>query len=106
MSAYSSGRFSSFFDYVRVIRVTSPAPAEATTMPLSDLFRQHTQAAVASLTSHRIILYTLVSTVAVSVAIANALKNQSNFFSVAIHLSNSNRSVVVSTAGVDRWKST
>ena len=106
MSAYftAAGAFL-FFDYVRIIRVTSPEPAEAT-MPLSDLFRQHTQAAVASLTSHRIILYTLVSTVAVSVAIANALKNQSNFFSVAIHLSNSNRSVVVSTAGGDRWKST
>lgn|ERR1700722_5214070 len=65
-------------------------------MPLNDIFRQRTQALVASLTSYRILLYALVSTLAVSAAIANALKNQSNFYSVAIYLSKSNRSVVVS----------
>ena len=53
------------------------------------------QPLAASLSSHRILVYSLVSTLAVSVAIANALKNHSNFYSVAIYLSKSNRSVLV-----------
>lgn len=53
------------------------------------------QPLAASFNAHRILVYTLVSTVAVSAAIANALKNHSNFYSVAIYLSKSNRSVLV-----------
>lgn len=64
-------------------------------MPLNDVLRHRTQAIAGSLNSHRIFLYTIVSSVAVSAAIANALKNYSNFYSVAIYLSKSSRSVLV-----------
>lgn len=57
--------------------------------------RLRMQPLAASLNSHRILLYSLVSTVAVSAVIANALKNHSNFYSVAIYLAKSNRSVLV-----------
>lgn len=63
-----------------------------------DLLRM--QPFATSLNSHRILLYTLVSTVAVSAAIANALKNHSNFYSVAIYLSKSNRSVLVGLSDI------
>ena len=66
-------------------------------MPLNQLVRQTTQAVAGQVNSHRILLYSLVSTVAVCAAIANALKNYSNFYSVAIYLSRSSRSVLVST---------
>lgn len=64
-------------------------------MPLHDLLRQGTHAFAGSLNSHRILLYALVSTIALSAVILNALKNHSNFYSVAIYLSKSNRSVLV-----------
>jgi len=48
--------------------------------------------------SHRIFFYTLVSFVSVSAVIVNALKNYSNFYSVAIYLSKSSRSVLVCLA--------
>jgi hypothetical protein len=57
------------------------------------------------LNSHRIFLYTLVSTVTVLSAVANALKNHSNFYSVTIYLSKSGRSILVS-AQHDRYMST
>jgi hypothetical protein len=60
---------------------------------IADMLRM--QPFTTSLNSHRILLYTLISTIAVSAAIANALKNHSNFYSVAIYLSKSNRSVLV-----------
>jgi E3 ubiquitin-protein ligase synoviolin len=47
------------------------------------------------LNSHRVFFYTLVSLVSVSAVITNALKNYSNFYSVAIYLSKSSRSVLV-----------
>ncbi|KAF8894937.1 hypothetical protein CPB84DRAFT_1782701 [Gymnopilus junonius] len=48
-----------------------------------------------SLNTHRVTLYALFSFVSVSAVIINALKNYSNFYSVAIFLSKSSRSVLV-----------
>ncbi|RDB25352.1 E3 ubiquitin-protein ligase HRD1 [Hypsizygus marmoreus] len=63
-------------------------------MPLDDVLRQRTHALASSLNNHRILLYTFLSVFAVSAVVANALKNYSNFYSVAISLSKSNRSVL------------
>ncbi|KAG6920120.1 hypothetical protein DXG01_010188 [Tephrocybe rancida] len=63
-------------------------------MPLNDVLRHGTHALAGSLNSHRILLYSIVSLFAVSLTIANALRNYSNFYSVAISLSKSNRSVL------------
>ncbi|KAF5385988.1 hypothetical protein D9615_002410 [Tricholomella constricta] len=63
-------------------------------MPLNDVLRHRTNALASSLNSHRILIYSLFSVLAVSAAIANALRNYSNFYSVAISLSKSNRSVL------------
>jgi E3 ubiquitin-protein ligase synoviolin len=57
--------------------------------------RQGVQSSLRSLLSHRIQLYTLVSLIAVSVVVLNALRNFSNFYSVVIYLSKSGRSVLV-----------
>ncbi|KAI0045279.1 hypothetical protein FA95DRAFT_1495638 [Auriscalpium vulgare] len=48
-----------------------------------------------ALVSHRVLLYTVTSTVAVSATIANALHNHSNFYSVTVYLSKSGGSVLV-----------
>nr|TFK44571.1 hypothetical protein BDQ12DRAFT_641326 [Crucibulum laeve] len=64
-------------------------------MPVNDILLQRTQGAARFLNAYRIVLYCLVSIVAVSAVIANALKNYSNFYSVAIYLSKSSRSVLV-----------
>ncbi|KAF9245005.1 hypothetical protein BU15DRAFT_85815 [Melanogaster broomeanus] len=48
-----------------------------------------------SLNSHKMLLYTVLSSVAVSATIASALRSHSNFYSLAIHLSKSNRSVLI-----------
>ena len=64
-------------------------------MPLHDLLQQRAHPVVASLNSHKVLLYGLVSTVVVSATIINALRSHSNFYSVAIYLSKSNRSVLV-----------
>jgi len=64
-------------------------------MPLNNVLRQRTHALAGSLSSHRILLYAVFSAIAVSAVIINALKNYSNFYSVAIYLSKSNRSVLV-----------
>ncbi|KAJ7188475.1 hypothetical protein C8R46DRAFT_1054811 [Mycena filopes] len=53
------------------------------------------QAFTQSFTSHRIILYAIFSFFAVSATIANACRNYSNFYSVAIFLSKSSRSVLI-----------
>ena len=63
-------------------------------MPVN-IFRGRSQELISSLNAHRILVYSLVSTVAICAAVANALRLQSNFYSVAIHLSKSNRSVLV-----------
>lgn len=64
-------------------------------MPFYDLLQQRAHPVVASLNSHKVLLYALVSTVVVSATITNALRSHSNFYSVAIYLSKSNRSVLV-----------
>ncbi|KAJ6555499.1 hypothetical protein B0H10DRAFT_1847897 [Mycena sp. CBHHK59/15] len=62
---------------------------------IGQLLRDRTQALTGSLSSHRILLYAIFSLFAVSGAIANALRNYSNFYSVAIYLSKSSRSVLI-----------
>ncbi|KAG7446450.1 uncharacterized protein BT62DRAFT_986934 [Guyanagaster necrorhizus] len=64
-------------------------------MPVNPVLRRRARALATSINSHRILLYGTLSTVAVCAAIANALKNYSNFYSVAIYLSKSSRSVLV-----------
>jgi E3 ubiquitin-protein ligase synoviolin len=63
---------------------------------LGQVLRERTQAFTGSIGSHRILVYAIFSFFAVSAAIANALRNYSNFYSVAIYLSKSSRSVLVS----------
>jgi len=70
-------------------------------MPLSQVLRQRTRDLAATIASHRILLYTLISTAAVSSTILSALQNRSNLYSVAIYLSKSNRSVLVSLQPTD-----
>ncbi|CDO76688.1 hypothetical protein BN946_scf184677.g8 [Trametes cinnabarina] len=53
------------------------------------------QPLTAAVTSNRIFLYSVFSTFAVAATIANACRAQSNFYSVAIYLSKSSRSVLV-----------
>lgn len=67
-------------------------------MPLNGFLRQRAHPIVASFNYHKVLLYGLVSTIAVSVTISNALRYHSNFYSVAIYLSKSNRSVLVRDA--------
>jgi len=64
-------------------------------MPFRDVLRPRFQPIAGSLLSHRLLLYTLSSTVAVTATIINALQKHSNFYSVAVYLSKSNRSVLV-----------
>jgi E3 ubiquitin-protein ligase synoviolin len=64
---------------------------------LGQVLRQRTQAFTGSISAHRILLYALFSFFAVIAAVANALRNYSNFYSVAIYLSKSSRSVLVSS---------
>lgn len=56
---------------------------------------QTLQSYATSLAAHRLLLYVVFSLGAVAAVIANALKGQSNFYSVAVFLSRSNGSVVV-----------
>ncbi|KAJ7497124.1 hypothetical protein FB451DRAFT_218163 [Mycena latifolia] len=62
---------------------------------IGQIVRERTQALTGSISAHRIFLYTLLSFFAVTAAIANALRNYSNFYSVAIYLSKSSRSVLI-----------
>ncbi|KAK2467802.1 hypothetical protein APHAL10511_000097 [Amanita phalloides] len=48
-----------------------------------------------SLNAHRVLAYSLLSLLAVSLIVLNALRNYSNFYSVTIYLSKSSRSVLV-----------
>jgi len=45
--------------------------------------------------THRIFFYSAFSVLSVGVVVSNALKNHSNYYSTAIHLSKSSRSVLV-----------
>ncbi|KAF8070295.1 hypothetical protein FPV67DRAFT_1010811 [Lyophyllum atratum] len=72
----------------------SASSTAVSTMPLNDVLRHRTHALASTLNSRRILCYSLASLLAVSLVIANALRNYSNFYSVAISLSKSNRSVL------------
>ncbi|EIN11941.1 hypothetical protein PUNSTDRAFT_119134 [Punctularia strigosozonata HHB-11173 SS5] len=61
-------------------------------MPLADIIRQRVHPLV---TSNRTLVYSFLSTLAVSIAIGNALRNHSNFYSVAVYLSKSSRSLLI-----------
>ncbi|KAJ7901204.1 hypothetical protein B0H14DRAFT_3739073 [Mycena olivaceomarginata] len=62
---------------------------------LGQVLRQRMQAFTSSISAHRILLYALFSFFAVVAAVANALRNYSNFYSVAIYLSKSSHSVLI-----------
>ena len=62
---------------------------------MADSLRPRFQSFTDSILSHRVFLYTFASTLAVSATVANALQNQSNFYSVAVYLSKSGASVLV-----------
>ncbi|KAF8972937.1 hypothetical protein BDZ97DRAFT_1900798 [Flammula alnicola] len=63
-------------------------------MPAANVLLRFRSNELASfINSHRVFFYTFVSLVSVSAVIINALKNYSNFYSVAIYLSKSSRSV-------------
>ncbi|KAF8629198.1 hypothetical protein AX17_005783 [Amanita inopinata Kibby_2008] len=63
--------------------------------PLTRPLERFLRASMLFLNSHRVIAYSFLSFLAVSLTIANALRNFSNFYSVAIYLSKSSRSVLV-----------
>ncbi|KAH6914103.1 synoviolin 1 isoform b [Coprinopsis sp. MPI-PUGE-AT-0042] len=63
-------------------------------MPANEALRQRLQSAVHVVNSHRLLFYGLASVTAVAAVVVNALKNHSNFYSVAIYLSKSSRSVL------------
>ncbi|KAI0266690.1 hypothetical protein BC834DRAFT_823381 [Gloeopeniophorella convolvens] len=63
--------------------------------PMADSIRPRAQSFASSLMSHRVVLYSFASTLAVSATIANALQNHSNFYSVAVYLSKSGASVLI-----------
>ena len=69
-----------------------------------DTLRPRMQSLAGSLVSHRLLLYTLSSTIAVSAVIANALRIHSNFYSITVYLSKSGHSVLVRYfSTVDVW---
>jgi E3 ubiquitin-protein ligase synoviolin len=63
---------------------------------MADSFRPRLQSLTGSILSHRVFLYSLASTLAVSATVVNAIQNHSNFYSVAVYLSKSGASVLVS----------
>jgi E3 ubiquitin-protein ligase synoviolin len=63
--------------------------------PSNEVLRQRLQTLAQFANTHRFFIYTFVSLTALGAVITNALKNQSNFYSVAIYLSKSSRSVLV-----------
>ena len=64
------------------------------TMPVHRALQNY----ASSFAGHRVLLYSLFSIGAVLAVVANALRSQSNFYSVTIYLSKSNGTVVVSTS--------
>ncbi|KIJ18970.1 hypothetical protein PAXINDRAFT_70245 [Paxillus involutus ATCC 200175] len=64
-------------------------------MPWNDVLRARESRLFSSLNSHKTALYAFVSSVAVLVTVVHALRKQSNFYSLVIHLSKSNRSVLI-----------
>lgn len=64
-------------------------------MPSNEVLRQRLQSLAQFANNHRLTIYTFVSGFSLAAVVANALKNYSNFYSVAIYLSKSSRSVLV-----------
>ncbi|KAA1474329.1 hypothetical protein DENSPDRAFT_866430 [Dentipellis sp. KUC8613] len=64
-------------------------------MPVADVLRPGVQSLTSRISSHRVFVYTCLSTIAVSATIANALRTQSNFYSVTVCLAKSGSSVLV-----------
>ena len=64
-------------------------------MPFNDLLRQRVQPLANVVTAQRFTLYAFASTIAVVAVIVNACRNYSNFYSVAVYLGRSGRSVLV-----------
>ncbi|KAI0093330.1 hypothetical protein BDY19DRAFT_923299 [Irpex rosettiformis] len=64
-------------------------------MPFDGFMRRGLHPISSALTSNRILWYSLFSTLATTAAIANACRNYSNFYSVAVYLSRSGRSLLV-----------
>ncbi|TFK25494.1 hypothetical protein FA15DRAFT_668368 [Coprinopsis marcescibilis] len=63
-------------------------------MPENQIIRQRFQTLAHVVNSHRLLFYSLASVTALVAVVVNALKNYSNFYSVAIYLSKSSRSVL------------
>ncbi|KAF6760034.1 synoviolin 1 isoform b [Ephemerocybe angulata] len=63
-------------------------------MPSNEVLRQRLHNVAQFANTHRLLIYTFTSLLALGVVITNALKNYSNFYSVAIYLSKSSRSVL------------
>lgn len=72
-------------------------------MPFNDLLRQRMQPLANVVTAQRFTLYALASTIAVVAVIANACRNYSNFYSIAVYLGRSGRSVLVRPRLCLRW---
>ncbi|KAJ7320771.1 hypothetical protein DFH08DRAFT_1034568, partial [Mycena albidolilacea] len=66
---------------------------------LGQVLRQRTPAFTGSISDLRILLYAFFSFFAVVAAVANALRNCSNFYSVAIYLSKSSRVLILAHFG-------
>ncbi|KAG9316427.1 hypothetical protein JVU11DRAFT_2461 [Chiua virens] len=64
-------------------------------MPWVDALRARENRLFTALSSHKTLLYATISSIAVSATIISALRRHSNFYSLAIHLSESNRSVLI-----------
>ena len=64
-------------------------------MPFNGLLRRRMQPLANVVTAQRFSLYALASTIAVVAVIANACRNYSNFYSIAVYLGRSGRSVLV-----------
>ncbi|KAI0066151.1 hypothetical protein BV25DRAFT_1879222 [Artomyces pyxidatus] len=62
---------------------------------MADVARPRLNSLAGSILSHRVLLYTLASSLAVSATIGNALQSHSNFYSVTVYLSKSGGSVLV-----------
>ena len=85
-----------------VVRYTPSGPGIIPSHPptlfsMPDSFRQ---SLTGSVLSHRVFLYTFASTLAVSATVINALQNHSNFYSVAVYLSKSGASVLVTSSSL------
>ncbi len=78
----------------------SPVSVSPARILMADFFRPRLQSLTGSVLSHRVFFYTFASTLAVSATVINALQNHSNFYSVAVYLSKSGASVLVTSSCV------